>query len=121
MRSTCSTVASPSWHEPQRLEAERAVAAVHEEAGAVGGVDDVLAHRPAELARRLERGLAGVLARDDLDELHHRRRVEEVHADDALGARAPAAIAVTGSDDVLVASTQSLAHDLGRRPRTARA
>ena len=45
----------------------------------------------------------GVGGGDDLDQLHQRRRVEEVHADDALGARHPAAIAVIGSEEVLLA------------------
>ena len=36
--------------DPQRLEPERAVAAVDDEAGAVGGLDHVLAHRLARLA-----------------------------------------------------------------------
>ena len=43
------------------------------------------------------------------------RRVEEVHADHALRAGHAGAIAVTLSDDVLVASTQSSPHDLGER------
>ena len=47
-------------------------------------------------------------------------RVEEVHADDALGSPAAAAIAVTGIDDVFVASTASAA-TLAQRARTARA
>ena len=34
-----------------------------------------------------ERRLAGLLAGDDLEQPHQRRRVEEVHADDALGPR----------------------------------
>ena len=37
------------------------------------------------------------------------------------GPGTPAAIAVTLSDEVLVASTQSSAHDLRERARTARA
>src|SRR4051794_11820594 len=71
--------------ESQRLEAERPVAAVDQEARAVGGVDDALAHRLAGGARDLQR-LVGRLQRgDDLQQLHERRRVEEVHADDAAG------------------------------------
>jgi hypothetical protein len=76
----------PLLHHAQRLEAEWPVAAVDEEAGPVAGVDHVAAHRAAELARRLERRLARVLAAHDLDELHHGRRVEEVHADHPLRA-----------------------------------
>ena len=67
MRSTCSGVASRSCDEPQRLERERPVAAVHEEAGAVGGVDHVLAHRLAGRARARQRRLARALPGDDLD------------------------------------------------------
>ena len=86
MRSTCSTVASPSCTSrsassengrPQRLTRKPGPSAAS------------ITRRPiarAELARGLERGLARALARDHLDELHDRRRVEEVHADDALRA-----------------------------------
>ena len=72
---------------PQRLEAERAVAAVDDEARAVGGVDHVLAHRLAGLARDGERVRARLLAGHDLDQPHLGRRVEEVHADHARGVR----------------------------------
>ena len=85
MRSTCSWVASPSCTSAQRLGPERAPAAVDEEARPVGRVDHVAPHRAAELARRLERGLARLLPGHHLDELHRRRGVEEVHADHALG------------------------------------
>ena len=54
--------------ELERLEAEGPVAAVDQEAGPVGGVDDVLAHRPPGRARDLERLGRGVDAGDDLDE-----------------------------------------------------
>ena len=46
-----------------------------------------LPSRLAERVRGLERLVARELGADDLDERHHRRRVEEVHADDALGRR----------------------------------
>ena len=71
----------------ERLEPERAIAAIDQEPGAVGGVDHVLAHRLTGGARQRERRLGGLLAGDDLEQAHHRRRVEEVHPDDALGLR----------------------------------
>ncbi len=66
--------------QPQRLEAERPVAAVDDEAGAVGGDDHVLAHR---LARRAGHGhgrVGGLDTRHDLEQPHHRGWIEEVHA-----------------------------------------
>ena len=61
-------------------------------------------------------------ARDHLQQLHQRRRVEEVHArprSRAAPRRRPAT--VTGIDEVFVASTASSAADLRQRARTARA
>ena len=69
----------------QRLQAERAGAAVDEEPGDVGGVDHVLAHRVTRGAGDRQRPVAALHARDHLDQAHHGRRVEEVHPDDALG------------------------------------
>ena len=46
--------------------------------------DRRLADALAERERRLERLVRGQLGPDDLDERHQRRRIEEVHADDAL-------------------------------------
>ena len=89
----------------QRLEAERPVAAVDEEAGAVGGVDDALAHRLAEPARDGQRLGRGLQAGDDLDERHDRRRVEEVQPDDARRVGRRAASAVIGIDEVFEART----------------
>ncbi len=86
MRSTCSGRGEALLDQPEALEAERAVAAVHEEAHDVGGDDGMAAHRLAGRAGDGERRLAGALPGDDLDQLHDRRRVEEVHADHALGA-----------------------------------
>ena len=62
--------------------------AVDDEAGRVVAADRVLSQPLAEGVRRLERVVGGALGADDLDERHQRRRVEEVHADDALRFRA---------------------------------
>jgi hypothetical protein len=69
----------------ERLEAEGPVAAVDQEAGAVGGIDDLLAHRPPGRARDVERLGGGVDAGDHLDQAHDGGGVEEVHADHAPG------------------------------------
>ena len=56
---------------------------VHDEAGAVLRPDDVLAeHAVSERLGLLARLGRGEQRRDQLDEMHHRHRVEEVHADD---------------------------------------
>jgi hypothetical protein len=75
----------PLLYQPQRLEGERPVAAIDEEAWAVGGIDHAAVHRGAERASALDRLGARFGAGDDLDQRHQRRRVEEVHADDAVG------------------------------------
>ena len=59
---------------------------VDDEAGAVGAAHGDLADATAEVLNGVEDVLAGARVVDDLDELHHRRRVEEVHADDVLRA-----------------------------------
>ena len=46
----------------------------------------VLPSRSPTRERRLDGLVGGELGADDLDERHQRRRVEEVHADDALAA-----------------------------------
>ena len=59
---------------------------VHDEAGPVLAVHDPLPEHVA--CERAGSGLdivGGALCRDDLDELHDRRRVEEVHPDDLFG------------------------------------
>ena len=87
MRSIVSTSAHPLLQPAAApRSAERPAAAVDEEARAVGGVDHALAHRLAGRAgaARSTRSPDGV-AGDDLEQPHHRRRVEEVHADHALG------------------------------------
>ena len=75
----------PLAEHPQRLEEERADAAVGDEADRVAGADRGAAHPAGDLGGELEGRLAALVAGDDLDELHQRRRVEEVHADDPLG------------------------------------
>jgi hypothetical protein len=75
----------PLLQQPQRLQRERPVAAVDQEARPVDRVDHPAVHRAARGARQLQRVVGGRDARDDLDELHQRRRVEEVHADHARG------------------------------------
>ena len=86
MRSTCSIVAMPSattrWASspngrPQRLTRNP---------GPSDGDDHPLAHRRTGAAGQGQGGLAGLLAGHDLEQAHERRRVEEVHAHDALGA-----------------------------------
>ena len=59
---------------------------VDDEAGAVGDLDGVLAAGRGERHRRLDRVVAGGERADDLDELHQRRRVEEVDAADPVRA-----------------------------------
>jgi hypothetical protein len=71
--------------QPQPLEPEWPVAAVHEEAGAVDGLDHDLAHRLAGCAGERQRLLGGLRAGHDLQQRHQRRRIEEVHPHDALG------------------------------------
>ena len=75
----------PLLDDPQRLERERAVAAVDQEARPVGGLDHVLAQRLAERAGAGERLRAALRAGHQLDEAHPRHGVEEVQADHALG------------------------------------
>ncbi len=67
----------------QRLQREGASEPVGDEAGAVLGADRRAAHAGADLRRRLQGILRRVGGGDDLDQLHQRRRVEEVHADHA--------------------------------------
>ena len=87
MRSICSWRGRALLEQPQRLRAERAAAAVHQEAGAVGRDDHVLAHRLAGADRQLDRPLGALLRADHLEQRHQRRRVEEVHPDDVLRPR----------------------------------
>ena len=68
----------------QRLEPERPVAAVDEEARAIVGADHRLAHRLARRVGEREGLLRGLLAGDHLQQAHDRRGVEEVHAHHAL-------------------------------------
>ena len=57
---------------------------VHDEAGRVLADDTGLAEGGDELAERGDRRLAGGDGPDDLDERHHRRRIEEVQAGDPI-------------------------------------
>jgi hypothetical protein len=75
----------PLVDDAQRLQRERAVAPVDEEPDPVGDLDDTAAHRLRRRAGDGDRVGRGVGARHDLDEAHDRRRVEEVHPDDAVG------------------------------------
>ena len=61
--------------------------AVDDETGVVGAADRGLADRGREARRRRHRLRRGLDALDDLDQAHHRRRVEEVEAEHALGPR----------------------------------
>ena len=58
---------------------------VDDEPGAVLDLDGVLAARSGERDGRGDRLVGGGDRADDLDELHHRRRVEEVDAAHQLG------------------------------------
>ena len=77
----------PLGDEAQALQAERAVAPIDEEADAVNRFDHVLAHRFAGGARQRDRVRCGFDAGHYFQQCHHRRRIEEVHADDAFGVR----------------------------------
>ena len=115
MRSICSTRRRAA---PQRARSASSpngrLQRLTRKPGTVGGVD----HAPCPSPRPVARATASAaspdcVAGDDLEQRHQRRRVEEVHARRrARVRRAAAAIAVTGSEEVLVASTQSSAHDL---------
>src|SRR5205807_8417976 len=69
------------------LHAERPGATVCEEAGAVADDDHLLSESLAGAPGDPERVLRGLLARDDLEQVHRRHGVEEVHADDVLWMR----------------------------------
>jgi hypothetical protein len=105
--SMASRSATPFHQAVDRLVDHGHQHAVADEAGVVLHRDRVLPSSCAGLRHELERGRAGGLAADDLDQLHHRHRVHEVHADDAVGARVVAAIFVTEMLLVFVASTAS--------------
>ena len=77
---------------------------VDDEAGDLLAGDRLLADRLGEVDGCLDRLLDGVVARDDLDQRHDRRRVEEVEADDLVaGAASRRAISVIESEDVFEA------------------
>src|SRR5213078_229007 len=73
----------PLLHDPQRLERERAVAAVDDEADAVGSLDHVAAHRLA-VPQPYYTGVQRVVAAPHaLQQPHLLRRFQEVYADNA--------------------------------------
>ena len=57
--------------------------------GGVVDLDGRLVQLLREREDRVEGGLRGLQAANDLDQLHHRHRIEEVHADHLLGALRP--------------------------------
>ena len=78
-----STAASPRLEHAQRLDRERPVDAIDDEARRVAAADGVLPQRATSaLARAATDG--SVCRDDDLDEGHDRRRVEEVQPEDPL-------------------------------------
>ena len=74
----------PLVEDAQRLERERAVAPIDNEAGGIGAANGGAAHALRDTQRGGDGGLIGRGRRDHLHELHERRRVEEVHAADPL-------------------------------------
>ena len=119
IRSICSSGAIRSSSSSQGLEPERPVAAVDEEPGAVGGEDHVPCPSPCRWRGRGRALLARLLARHHFEQPHDGRRIEEVHPDHAIGVgRRSVAIAVTSSEEVLVASTQSGRYTRSRGSRT---
>ena len=70
---------------PNRLRAEQHTEPTGRESGNVPHDDRPLAHPTCELTRLLHRLIGGALTADELEELHHGNRVEEVHADDPSG------------------------------------
>ena len=105
-RSIVSMSAIRSCQQAQRLETERAVAAVDQKPRPVARPDDRLAHRLARRVGERECALRRLRAGHDLQQAHDRRGVEEVHPHHPLGHRhRRGAIAVTSNEEVLVAST----------------
>ena len=122
MRSTSSGVASRSCTIRSASSANGPVAAVDDEAGAVGGVDHVLAHRLAGRARARQRASARLSSPATTStQAHLGGGLKKCMPTTRSGRGTPAAIAVTLSDEVLVASTQSGATMLRELARTARA
>jgi hypothetical protein len=70
----------------ERLVADQRVDARGDEARRLAHDDRLLAHAHRDLARALDRLGPGLEAPHDLDQLHPVHRVEEVHADDLVGA-----------------------------------
>src|SRR6267143_418267 len=70
----------------ERLVHHRNEEAIHHETRGLLHLDGLLAEPRAQILDQGDRWVARLGAADHLDEFHHRRRVEEVHADDAVGA-----------------------------------
>jgi hypothetical protein len=70
----------------KRLERERSRHPVGDESDPVPGADRNSPQGSRDLGREGERLLRGLIPGDDLDQPHHRRRVEEVHPADPLRA-----------------------------------
>ena len=86
IRSIWSCVGDPLAEQPQRLERERARARGWRRSRSRrrrGSAVRPIARR--HVVGRRQRLLGGLVAGDHLDQPHQRRRVEEVHAADALG------------------------------------
>ena len=135
--STASTDASPASSMPERLERERPVDPVDDEARLVGRPDRGLVPRAEEPLRPLDHRRIRLGCDDDLDERHQRRRVEEVKAEDPLAVRRQrrdvgdpegrrvrredrvgVGLAVEGPEDVLLEGQvleRGLDHDVGLR------
>ncbi len=84
--SMSSTERDPLVQREAGLVEHRHQDAVDDEAGDVARDDGGLAQPLGERARRLVGRVRRWQAADDLDQLHERRRVHEVHADHAIGA-----------------------------------
>ena len=106
----------PLLHDPQRLEREGPVAAVDQEAGAVAGLD----RPPCPSPRRAARARARAAGEEATPATSSASRIrgtglKKCRPTTRSGPGTPAAIALTSSDDVFVASTASSAHHGGER------
>src|SRR5205823_2109908 len=81
----CRRVGDALLEHSDRFTIERPRDAIHDEAGGIGRHDGSFLPRLDESRRTRHDVSRGVEPRDDLDERQHRRWIEEMHADDALG------------------------------------